>query len=610
MPSPRSQFVLAAGAAFIAALLLSWSPVGSQFDRWAYDLLLRAQPPQSRESRSVIVAIDEATLANYGGILGVREPLAKALRTLAEHEPAALALDIVLAERREERADADLATALEAAPNDVLAAYLRVSGDGWEGPREDFASQASAQGHVHAEPDVDGVCRRILLAKVSGRKRLWAIALEAFRLARGERYIVETEDGLQVGETLLPATARSERELMIRYPQQPVERISMQRILEDPGAAEAVRGRVVFVGVLVLAGTDRYLMTPYSDGQPLSGVEINAAVYETLAAGEFLVPMGSGASLLTTMLVAALLGAILWFVRRAGTAWVIGAAVAALAAVQLIPWMAMGQGVVMPAAELLFPAWACTLAGGALSLTLLRGRLDESERQKERYEKAVHYITHEMRTPLTAIQGSSELIGRYDLSDDKRKQMSDLILSESKRLAGMVDAFLNVESLAAGTLELKTGPVDARKLLSGCIERVRPAAERKSIEVRFDSRSGGLIDGDREFLEYACYNLLTNAVKYSPAQTAISVRAHTEGDRVLVSVEDQGYGMDEKDLQNIFRRFYRSKRAKDSGEAGVGVGLALVEEIVIQHGGTIQVESEVGRGSCFTISLPADARSV
>jgi len=610
MPSPRSQFVLAGGAAFLAALLLSWSPVGSQFDRWAYDLLLRAQPPQARESRSVIVAIDEGTLENYGGILGVREPLAKALQILAAHKPSTLALDIVLAERREEQADADLAAALEAAPNDVLAAYLRASGDGWEGPRGDFAAQASGQGHVHAEPDVDGVCRRILLAKVSGRERLWAMALEAFRLARGERYIVETGESLQVGATLIPARARSERELLIRYPQEPVERISMQRILEDPGAAEAVRGRAVFVGVLVLAGTDRYLMTPYSDGQPLSGVEINAAVYETLAAGAFLVPMGSTASLLITLLIAMLLAAILWFVRRAGTAWVVGAAVAALAAVQLIPWIAMSQDVVMPAAELLFPAWACTLAGGVLSLTLLRGRLDESERQKERYEKAVHYITHEMRTPLTAIQGSSELMGRYDLSDDKRKQMSDLILSESKRLSSMVDAFLNVESLAAGTLELKTGPVDVRKLLSGCIERVRPAAERKNIDVLFDSSSGGVIEGDQEFLEYACYNLLTNAVKYSPAQTAISVRAHTEGERVLVSVEDQGYGMDEKDLQNIFRRFYRSKRAKDSGEAGVGVGLALVEEIVIQHGGTIQVESEVGRGSCFTISLPADARSV
>jgi signal transduction histidine kinase len=610
MPSPPSQFVLAGSAAFLAALLLSWSPVGSQFDRWAYDLLLRAHPPEARESRSVIVAIDEATLARHGGILGVREPLARAVQILAEYEPAALALDIVLAERREEQADAELAAALRAAPNDVLAAYLRASGEGWEGPREAFAAQASAQGHVHAEPDVDGVCRRILLAKVSGRERLWAIALEAFRLAGRERYIVETEDNLQVGDKLLPATARSDRELLIRYPRDPVKQISMQRILEDPAAAEAVRGRVVFVGVLVLAGTDRYLMTPYSDGRPLSGVEINAAVYETLAAGEFLAPMGAAASLLTTIVVAVMLAAILWTVRRAGTAWVIGIALAALAAVQLIPWIAMRQDVVMPAAELLFPAWACTLAGGALSLTLLRGRLDESERQKERYEKAVHYITHEMRTPLTAIQGSSELIGRYDLSESKRKQMSDLILSESKRLAGMVDAFLNVESLAAGTLELRTGPVDARTLLAGCIARVRPAAQRKNIDVRLDSRSGGLIDGDREFLEYACYNLLTNAVKYSPAQTAISVRAHTEGDRVLVSVKDQGFGMDEKDLQNIFRRFYRSKRAKDSGEAGAGVGLALVEEIVIQHGGTIQVESEVGRGSCFTISLPADAQGV
>lgn len=605
MPSSRNKFVAVCGAAFLLGLVLSWSPAGSQFDRWSYDLLLRAQPPADTVSQSVIVAIDEETLEQYGGILGLRTPLARTLQILAAHDASAVALDIVLAERREPDADAALATALAVLPNDVLAAYLRARGTGWEGPRDVFAAQISAQGHVHAEPDVDGVCRRILLAKVSGRSRLWAMALETLRLSRGAEHIIETEDGLQVGDAFIPASTQSERELLIRFPSTPVERISMRDLLENPSLAEAVRGRAVFVGVLVLAGTDRYLMTPSSDGQPMSGVEINAAVYETLAHGNFLLPMRPSTSLLLTSLVTALLMSLLWIVRRAGMAWVILAATAALAAAHAVPWIGMAQGVVVPAAELLFPAWACALAGGVLTVTSLRGRLDKSEQQAERYQKAVHYITHEMRTPLTVIQGSSELIRSYDLSEEKRRQMSDVILNESKRLASMVDAFLNVESLAAGRLNLKTENVDASELLRTCVTRVQAAAERKRIALHMAPSTHGTISGDREFLEYACYNLLTNAVKYSPAETAISVRAHSEGNRVLVSIEDEGYGMDEKDLKNIFRRFYRARRAQDSSESGVGVGLALVEEIVIQHGGSIEVTSEVGKGSCFTVSLPA-----
>jgi signal transduction histidine kinase len=601
----RNKFVASCCGAFILGLILSWSPIGSQFDRWAYDVLLRTQPPAAVDSQSVIVAIDEDTLEQYGGVLGLRVPLARALEILVAHDAAAVALDIVLAERREPDADAALTAALAAAPRDVLAAYLRAGGSGWEGPRDTFASQVSAQGHVHAEPDVDGVCRRVLLAKVSGRSRLWAIALEALRLTQHAEHIVETEEGLHVGTALIPAPADSERELFIRYPSAPVERISMLDLLTNPSLAEAVRGRAVFIGVLVLAGTDRYLMTPYSDGEPLSGVEINAAVFETLASGNFLLPMRASTSLALTVLVAVALMSLLWLVRRVGMSWLVGAAVLALGAAHVIPWIAMAQDIVVPAAELLFPAWACVLTGGALTATSLRGRLDESERQTARYQKAVHYITHEMRTPLTAIQGSSELIRSYDLPEEKRKQMSDVILSESKRLAAMVDAFLNVESLAAGRLNLKVETVDAVDLLSACISRVQPAAERKRIVVHITPESAGIIAGDKEFLEYACYNLLTNAVKYSPAETAISVRAYPEGDRVLVSIEDEGYGMDEKDLQNIFRRFYRAQRAQNSGENGVGVGLALVEEIVIQHGGTIEVTSEVGKGSCFTVSLPA-----
>ena len=109
---------------------------------------------------------------------------------------------------------------------------------------------------------------------------------------------------------------------------------------------------------------------------------------------------------------------------------------------------------------------------------------------------------------------------------------------------------------------------------------------------------------DPEFLEYACYNLLTNAVKYSPANTSITVRAWRHRENVRISVEDRGYGMDENEIKQIFRKFYRTSRAQQSSQDGTGLGLAIVEEIVVQHGGSIEVESRINRGSRFTLSLP------
>jgi signal transduction histidine kinase len=182
--------------------------------------------------------------------------------------------------------------------------------------------------------------------------------------------------------------------------------------------------------------------------------------------------------------------------------------------------------------------------------------------------------------------------------------MAVLIHRESQRLARMVEIFLSVERLSSGQLQLHREVIDADEILSTCVERALPLAGRKQITI--DHHAGGRnpIWGDREFLEYACYNLVANAVKYSPAQTAITVRSWQDRGSVLISVEDRGYGMDAQELRNIFQKFYRTKRAQESGESGTGLGLAIVEEIVVQHGGTIEVESRVNQGSRFTVSLP------
>jgi two-component system sensor histidine kinase SenX3 len=106
-------------------------------------------------------------------------------------------------------------------------------------------------------------------------------------------------------------------------------------------------------------------------------------------------------------------------------------------------------------------------------------------------------------------------------------------------------------------------------------------------------------------MEYAYYNLLTNAVKYSPTQTEVTTGVTRENGHIRISVQDQGIGMDQKEVRRIFQRFYRTKKAEESGEVGTGIGLSIVEQIVTQHGGTIEVKSRPGEGSCFTLVLPA-----
>jgi signal transduction histidine kinase len=109
--------------------------------------------------------------------------------------------------------------------------------------------------------------------------------------------------------------------------------------------------------------------------------------------------------------------------------------------------------------------------------------------------------------------------------------------------------------------------------------------------------------GDRELMEYALYNLLTNAVKYSPADTEIHVSADVRAGELRLAVRDQGIGMDAKEVKQVFKKFYRTKRAEASGEVGTGIGLSIVEQIVQHHGGRIDVTSTPGEGSCFTMVL-------
>lgn len=598
-------------AAFLVAVLAGYSAFGRQVDGDAYDFLFRLKPIE-RNAESVIVAIDEAALLPPAkGIRGLRSLLAQILEKLSQAPPKVVVVDLTLADAGDSADDDRLETALKKTANLVLASEMMPDGSGWQDPLARFRRWAAALGHVHAEPDpLDGVAREAALEKVAGRERRWALALEAYRLSRGVGQALEAPEDLTLGSLRIPARREEARPVFIRFlPPRPggdpaIPRVSAMRILEDPHVAESLKGKVVFIGVTAQSAARDRLVTPFGPDRPMPGVEIHASLFETLAGGRFLRRAGNLEVILASLALVVMAGVA--FQLLAGTsAYVAGGGI--LLAAHLLPYALYGQDIVFLFTAPVMAAWLSVAGAASYQHFAARRRLRRAEAEKARYQQAMHFVTHEMRTPLTAIQGSSELMSRYALGEEKRKQIASLIHSESKRLAKMVETFLNVERLSAGQMELKPTLVRVADLMEACISRAEPLAERKHIQLRHEPPGDLAVRGDQELLEYALYNLLTNAVKYSPTETEVCVSASRNGAWVRVAVRDQGIGMDEKELGSIFRKFYRTKRAVESGEGGIGIGLSIVNEIVLRHGGKVEVTSQPGKGSCFTLVLPAQS---
>lgn len=597
--SRTAGYLAVLGASFTLAMAAGW--LGTQIDNDAYDWMFRRARPGTQQPQSILLAVDEQSLSHLGGMLRLREFMAEGLKLVAAARPKAVAVDLILADEGDPRQNAALEAAFAKLPNLVLACEMVNGGQQWEQPLAQFARHAAALGHVHAEPG-DGVCRQLPLVKAAGRERRWALALEVWRLSRGVKDIVESPDDLDVGGVRIPARWPESRAMRIRYASKPVEQISFWQLKNNPALAERFNDRVVFVGVTAQSAAADRFMTPISDAQTLAGVDIHANAFETLADGRFLV---SASNLAVAALCLALAAAgVAVFAFRGG--WqAYAAAAVVLGAAHLGPYWMFTRGVVFPYFAPVSAAWLSVVGAGAFQFVAVRRQLRKSEAEKVRYQQAMHFVTHEMRTPLTAIQGSSELMTRYNLSDEKRKQIADLINSESKRLARMIETFLSVERLSAGQMQLKREVFPARDVVDACTVRVRPLAERKHIRLEMEPVAEANLTGDRELMEYAVYNLLTNAVKYSPPETVVTVTGRAEAEQLRLAVKDQGIGMEQHELRKIFQKFYRTGRAVESGEAGTGIGLSIVEQIVTHHGGRIEVTSAPGKGSCFTLVLPA-----
>ncbi|MGD0131374.1 MAG: CHASE2 domain-containing protein [Bryobacteraceae bacterium] len=587
------------------AIALGWTALAAQIDDDAYDWMFRLSPPVALPAHSLILAIDDATYGAMGGVRAYRSMLAEALERLAPVQPKVVAIDMVLADREDRQEDDRLLHAMQATKNLVLVAHLE-NGQHWEDPLEGFRRAATALGHDRSDENSrDGVTRQIPLEERTERERHWALGLETFRLAHGGE-ILESPDDIQIGGEVIPAprTSESDRALRVLYSREPLPQVSLLDLVKKPELAERFRGQAVFVGVTSISATYDRVATPYGQGR-IPGVEVHAQLFETLERGKFFAGASNLSVLGFSIAVGVIAGLIFGFLSGLPAYAMAGVL---LAAVTATPFLLFRQSIVVPFFAPLASAWLTAIAAASYQHFVVRRALRKAETERRQYQQAIHFVTHEMRTPLTAIQGSSELMGRYNLSEEKRKQMSDMINHESKRLARMIQTFLDVERLSDGQMELKQEAFEVREIVETCVARARPLAERKNIRIVSEALDGGM-EGDRELMEYAVYNLLTNAIKYSPPDTQVTVDCRIDGTRLRLSVEDQGIGMDAKEIRQIFQKFYRTKRAEASGEAGTGIGLSIVEQIVQHHGGKMEVTSQPGQGSCFAVVFAARSRA-
>ena len=175
---------------------------------------------------------------------------------------------------------------------------------------------------------------------------------------------------------------------------------------------------------------------------------------------------------------------------------------------------------------------------------------------------------------------------------------------EIDRLSAVISDLLTLVSVDSGELKLKTAPLSLRDLINDNVRRLAPLARERGIELQFTGRENVEIVGDHMKLTQVFYNLIDNAIKYTPRGGWVHVELAKQGKTAVVRVADNGIGIPEEDQLHIFDRFYRVDKARSRETGGTGLGLSIVKQIVLLHNGNISVSSRENEGSTFTVELP------
>jgi two-component system sensor histidine kinase SenX3 len=255
------------------------------------------------------------------------------------------------------------------------------------------------------------------------------------------------------------------------------------------------------------------------------------------------------------------------------------------------------------------------IALGDGHVTVEASDVTESHRVARVRRDFVANVSHELKTPVGALQLLAEALLEATEGDDAdltaARRFAERIHHESTRMGRLVSELLELGRLQGGEPLPEPSPVGVDRIVAEVIDRTRMAAMAKDIEVVFEGTRGLTVYGSESQLMTAVANLAENAVAYSPDRVddepapRVVIAARGDDDYVEIRVTDEGIGIEPKDLDRIFERFYRADKARSRATGGTGLGLAIVKHIATNHGGHVDVTSTVGVGSTFTLRLPA-----
>jgi signal transduction histidine kinase/DNA-binding response OmpR family regulator len=233
----------------------------------------------------------------------------------------------------------------------------------------------------------------------------------------------------------------------------------------------------------------------------------------------------------------------------------------------------------------------------------------EAEAANRLKDEFLATVSHELRTPLNSILGWAQLLRTGTLDANASSRALQTIERNTKTLAQIIEDLLDVSRIITGKLRLEARPVELNSVVEAALEAIRPATDAKNIRLEVSLEAGvGPVSGDPERLQQIVWNLISNAIKFTPGGGEVSVTLQRVGSQALVTVSDSGEGIDTAFLPHVFDRFSQADSTFTRTHGGLGLGLAIVRHLVELHGGTVSAHSQgKGEGATFTVSFPVQS---
>ncbi|MDE6519159.1 MAG: HAMP domain-containing histidine kinase [Ruminococcus sp.] len=235
---------------------------------------------------------------------------------------------------------------------------------------------------------------------------------------------------------------------------------------------------------------------------------------------------------------------------------------------------------------------------------ILNGKTEQSKRDKEKMQSLISNISHQVKTPVANLKMYMQILSRRDMDEEKHCEFLELSLAQTEKLEFLMQALVKMSRLETGIISFEKEKISAAEIIGESLVQIIPAAENKNITVQVNCPENIFVFCDKKWTAEAVFNILDNAVKYTPENGSVTVSADINDFYAQIKIKDSGAGIPETEQAKIFGRFYRSEAVKNID--GLGIGLFLSRNIISGQGGFIIVKSEPPHGTEFIVNIPLE----